>query len=454
MVGQWGSAGTSTGNDMSISSYYDPLYGHIELHPMALEMVSHNSELIRLRSIGMMNFRSLSMLPLTSITRLEHSIGIAHLVDRFSRKNRVVASRLSDFLAAALYHDINCASFGHSVEWAIDRHSDYDHEVSSEWVSIKETLSRPEDKPMFFSQDDLHRNRYDKRFGVDFDFMNGIMSGLRTCVISSAGMDLDNIDNVCRMAFYLGMLRTPDLPTLLADSLTLSDDQRQFSVTDEGLVLVEDWLRTRSAVYKEFIYSREYMGFEYLVFLLVRQYSDKYGSENVRNLFHYTDENLLFEHSVQARHGEVLAATARRLLLSDIPECYVILRSAEFNRFQEARSPKFCDDFIREVADEAVGSGIMNQDERRFLAVHVTSDNKKTQRSISIMLRNSIGVSQTTIGSDCQYILFAILGHGTMPPAKIEAIKNIGINVLHRKGINANIAGFAGDSEDPQRVLF
>lgn len=438
---------------MSATRYYDSLYGQLELKPVVREMLLRNAELIRLRSIGMMNFRSVSMLPLTTITRLEHSVGIAHLVELFSRKNRVVAGRLEDFLTAALYHDINCASFGHAVEWAIDRHHQYDHESTSDWISERE-LYRPEDKPMFFSQDGLHRNRYAERYGIDLTAVTSIISGQRTCVIKSPGIDLDNIDNVSRMASCLGLLRDRDLPVRLAESLMLSDDQSYFVVDEDGIALVEEWLRTRSAVYREFIYSREYMGFEYLVFLLVRQYAEHAGTKNVRNLFHYTDERLLWTHTDRRTYGDAVANTAQRLLLNQLPECYMILRAEPFTKYEEVRSSQFCDSFISEVASESAATGVVTQDERRSLAIHVTTDNKKTSRSISLGLRSATRELQTSLGEDRQYILLAILGSSTLSSAKVDELARIGIGLLRRRGLHAVIAPFASQPEATQKALF
>jgi HD superfamily phosphohydrolase len=415
-------------------------------------MLSRNAELIRLRSIGMMNFRSVGMLPLTTITRLEHSVGITYLVELFSRKNRMVAGRLDDFLTAALYHDINCASFGHAVEWAIDRHHPYEHESTSSWISEQE-LDRPEDKPMFFSQDGLHHNNYEGRYHIDLKAVKSIISGQHTCVIKSSGIDLDNIDNVSRMAFYLGLLHEKSFPIRLAESLTLSDNQSYFVVDEDGLALVGEWLRIRSAVYREFIYSREYMGFEYLVFLLVHQYAEHFGTENVRNLFHYTDERLLWTHTDRQSYGKAVSNTAQRLLLNRLPECYIIFRAEPFSRYKEVSSSKFCDSFIHKVASKAAAAGV-TRDECRSLAVHVTTDNKKTSRSISLALRSATRESQTSIGEDRQYILLAILGSSALSPAKVDALTRIGIEILLRDGLHAELAPFANEPETMQKALF
>lgn len=440
---------------MQAYNYYDPLYGRIELPALVVEMINRNEELIRLRSIGMMNFRSKSMLALSSITRLEHSVGITHLVNVFSRKNRSVAAHLSDFLTAALYHDISCASFGHSVEWAIDRHDNYDHETVGDWVASDDALSSVEDKPIYLAQDGLHRYGFPDRYKLDLDLINQIKSGAHTCVINSSGIDLDNIDNVSRMALYLGMLDDRNFPVRLVASMRLHTDQQHFVVDDTGFELVEEWLRTRSAVYREFIYSKEYMGFEYLIFQLVRLYSERYGAHNVRNLFHYTDEILLFRHSISEMHGEAIASVAKKLMLQKVPECYAILRSSSFDRFQDASSPQFCDELAAAIINKSEYDKILSSDERRSISIHVTTDKNKTERAVTIMHERGLGeVSKKIIGKDNQYILFAVLGKNILSPNKVESITRLAIQLLEQRGIKAEHAMFSGLPSESQIALF
>lgn len=216
-----------------------------------------------------------------------------------------MAARLNDFLCAALYHDINCASFGHAVEWAIGRREPYDHEQLGDWVSNKGLLASAENKPSLFGQDCLHRYNYKDKYGLDFEFINDVKAGQRTCLLNNSGIDLDNVNNVTRMAFHLGMLDDAQLPTSLARALQLSDDQKQFLVAESDIHLVERWLKIRSAVYREFIYSRRYMAFEHLIFQLVKQYADRHGADNVWNLYHYTDERLLWYCAEEKdKHGD------------------------------------------------------------------------------------------------------------------------------------------------------
>jgi len=99
--------------------YYDPLYGQIEFDSIVAEILDRCWEVRRLKDVGLMNFRSIGMLPLTQCSRLEHGLGTAYLAQRYAHRHGFDRMRRRTLIATALLHDINCAPFGHSVEWAL-----------------------------------------------------------------------------------------------------------------------------------------------------------------------------------------------------------------------------------------------------------------------------------------------------------------------------------------------
>jgi HD superfamily phosphohydrolase len=440
---------------MLVNTYYDPLYGRIKLHPIVGEMISSNPELIRLRSVGMMNFRSLSMLSLTSVNRLEHSIGIAYLITIFAQNNSVVAKNINEFLTAALYHDINCASFGHAIEWAISRHDEYDHEDVSAWVADGEVLACLRDKPIYVEQDGLHRHEYSSKYSLDFKLINNILSGDRTCVINSSGIDLDNIDNVCRMGFYLGTLKNKNFPVELVSNLRLSKDEKFYLLPRGREHLINEWLSVRSSVYHNFIYSAEYMSFEYLLFSLVEGYALTAGKDSVRNLFHFTDERLLWTLYNESQYGETVSSTARRLLLHDLPVCHGIVRLNEFSRYDEIRVPSFCKKISEDISLEAVKAGLIPKEKSKTLAVHLTSDDRKTQRAVKVMVEEKYGTEcLREIGENRQYILMGIIGDFELSQAKQDNLLEIATNVVSNMGFTSEVAMFAENEDKQQLALF
>ena len=83
-------------------SYFDSLYGQINLAPMVFDFIKNCPELQRLRDVGLMNFKSFHMLGLTNISRLEHTIGLTYLCQLFSEVNNLPKKIKNDLIVAAL----------------------------------------------------------------------------------------------------------------------------------------------------------------------------------------------------------------------------------------------------------------------------------------------------------------------------------------------------------------
>ena len=163
----------------------------------------------------------------------------------------------NNILVASLYHDINCSSFGHAVEWAINRYTPYHHEMKTKWLKNKVKFVDI-NKPLFIEQNGIHRFNFETRYNLSFDDIDDLINGTNSCMINSAGIDLDNIDNVYRMGHYLGILGDDKkIPILLTENLMLSDDNMNFVIKEEYKYLVDHWYKLRAKIYKMFIYSKE-----------------------------------------------------------------------------------------------------------------------------------------------------------------------------------------------------
>ena len=256
--------------------YYDPLYGKVEL-PIVLLALLKQKLVLRLQSIGLMNYRSINKLSLTSISRLEHSIGTAILTAEMAKNNPVLKSYYNEYICAGLYHDINCASFGHAVEWAISRYKNYDHVKKTNWFD-NESSSIKIDKPIVNgdNQTEFISKKIQKEYFINAKIVKEIIQGKTSCVINSESMDLDNIDNVSRMALYMGVDFEHSLPMKLARNLKLSSTKEYFEIDRENLYLVKNWLKIRSEVYEGFIYTQDYFGYEFLIFSLVGELYKKF----------------------------------------------------------------------------------------------------------------------------------------------------------------------------------
>lgn len=416
--------------------YYDSLYGRTELEDLVFDLVTKCPELKRLKYIGMMNFKSMGMLPLTSITRLEHTLGLTYLTQLFSEANGL-SQHKNDLLVSALYHDINCGSFGHSIEWAIDRYTPYNHEKKTEWLRDKDKLSSLDIKPIFIEQPGLRRYNFDKKYKLNFDRIQHFIEGKEIFVINNKGIDLDNIDNVFRMGLYLGMISDHiEVPIKLAQNLRVIEGYDNFIINKELLKYVIVWHKLRGDIYRRFIYNPEYMAFEYLLFELISKYIKYIEAEGISNLFHYTDEQLLW-YFYERKDIPELSSIARKLLLHEMPLTYSIIRSNNFHQKSDFSNANILEALAQEVSDNLVYSQKLSKDIMGNVYFHLTTDDRKTQRQVVIYVKEREQIRKDIIGDDTQYILIAILGR--------QPLSNKGISILTDKTIEIlGLHGYGG----------
>lgn len=410
--------------------YFDPIYGKIELDDAIVDLVSRCPELKRLNYVGLMNYRSWKVLSLTNTTRLEHSIGLAYASQLFIKSNPSLENLYYDLIVASLYHDINCGAFGHSVEWAIDRYTAFSHESEASWVKEKDSLSCLSNKPVFIEQDGLHRFKFKEKYNLKFKLIEDLIDGKSIIYINSKGIDLDNIDNVFRMAHYLGLLNDLNLPSSLIRSLKVHDGYDNFIINKSDISLIENWYSLRSAVYEKFIYSHEYMVFEYLVFKLISEYAKTLDSvDDLKSLFHLTDERLLWTCYEMKSSNPTIAKIARRILLQDTPMCYSILRSDSIVDQNSLIDNEALDNAANRIQEQLSRSGINTQ-----INLHLTTDNRKTHRLIEFYIKKGETICEHHIGDDRSFILIAIIGEEGLSEKSRVSVGRTAIDVLAKEG--------------------
>jgi len=417
-----------------MSLYYDPLYGNIDIDNIVFDMLGKCPELIRLRYIGLMNFKSLGMLPLTTVSRLEHTLGLAYLSQMFSGANPSLHS-INDLLVASLFHDVNCGSFGHSIEWAINRYKPYDHEAKVGWVTRKEKherFSSLDVKPIFVDQPGIHRHNFGKKYILDFDNINNIIQGKGIFVLNNKGIDLDNIDNVFRMGLYLGLLSDEQrgYPAVLANNLTIKDGLDNFLIDEKYFYLIKFWHGLRSDIYRRFIYSREYMGFENLLFRLVGEYTKQFDVDNIGNLFNFTDERLLWDFFTRSDASADLKTISKNLLLHSIPHAYSIFRTSDFVAKKSLMDPNHLDELIAELNRILINAKLYSGSSSNELYLHVTTDDRKTCRMIDIYLDRPNEQRKESVGKDERYLLIAILGKQPLSVKEIGYVNDIFMKLI------------------------
>ena len=242
----------------------DALYGPIELGD-ELNALIRTPTIQRLRHVRLSNIDSIDMPSIANLSRMEHVIGVAYLAGEVG-----IRSGLGDFdqlalRSAALLHDWAITSFGHLVEEALQYvGASFDHEDR-----LREILANVDtdevgglDMQILVGRESglrgwAQRHAPHRHQELLEQIMEGIRGRGRWGQLIAGGFDLDNLDNVYRMAHHLGLEVDRRAPLRIAKSLIgISPDTREPVFRISAEVDIEAWRQARFKVYDHLMLAR------------------------------------------------------------------------------------------------------------------------------------------------------------------------------------------------------
>lgn len=268
----------------------DPLYGAIILPDFAKDILN-TPELQRLSEIRLMNVCGPTMIGATSTTRLEHALGVAHLANVYSKKNKLRATERNNLILGCLIHDVACYPYGHLVENIFRRNfpGAPDHTLSL----LENIYRRKEDLVIYRGAIcSLYRRLFEnqKVFGRnpilsahlilgadvvtnsdDICYKDALNSGQveRLNRLISGSIDLDNIDNVFRIAQRFGIRFESSTPEKLAEAITFN--RSVMRLRPEDLPFLKEWMRVRKQTYEIFLTHPDILAMKALLTYCVEQ---------------------------------------------------------------------------------------------------------------------------------------------------------------------------------------
>lgn len=303
-------------------SVLDTLYGDLSFEAPIVELL-RTPAVQRLRHVRLSNIDSLSMPGLAGLTRYEHALGTAHLVTRLGMFRNLNTDDALILQAAALLHDSALPPFGHLVEEAFHYvGATFAHE--NKWLAAHMGEALPNEVG-----------------GTEIQLMFGRPAGLKTWAakhlrsrpsdhlktiletilghgpfgpLIASDLDLDNLDNLARVAYHIGLRNDPTLGPRLAACIVDCNARDGVIIADDGLVLAEQWLKLRSDVYERLMLAREdFCGKLMLIYATVTAYERGAFSDHD---WHLTDEDFLGK-LLKSPVSET-ADAAQRWLLGDL----------------------------------------------------------------------------------------------------------------------------------------
>ena len=252
---------------------YDSLYGEVRFEG-ALRKLIFTPAVQRLRHVRLSNVDSMSLPGFAGPTRYEHALGAADVAAHLGFFGTLTAEERTTLQAAAVIHDTAITPYGHLIEEAfayVGR--PFDHERKWEQLSDEEYSADPggAQSQIYLGYESGFRSWAEAVFGRGSwrAPLASIMAAVRGAGpygrVIAGELDVDNIDNVTRAAFHMGISCERELPRRLAGSIRGVEGTRPV-VDKRDVGLISCWLDLRRAVYSKLMLAEmDYSGKAMLV---------------------------------------------------------------------------------------------------------------------------------------------------------------------------------------------
>ncbi|MFA6054165.1 MAG: HD domain-containing protein [Thermodesulfovibrionales bacterium] len=354
--------------------FIDALYGKFDLD-ISKELFS-SPELQRLREIRLCNINSPFITGGTSLNRFEHAIGTAYLAQEIIKFHTVHKNEREAFIIAALLHDVVTAPFGHSLEYLFESIKNVNYEHANIWRMIFSGKTIPSSRYFFCGRKAVLHTlfKHDK-----VEMIQNILEGkhaLSSLLVNE--IDIDNIDNVFRFAFHIGIPFNKEIPLQLARSLKYKD--AILSVNSKALRFFEEWFNIRNNLYKYLLEDKgEFVAKALLERCLIECYKEDLLSEYDWVL---TDAEM-YKHILK-EGNKTAQKYIQKLMLMEFPEFREIYYSINYGKIDSLLKNKKI-----QIIEDAFQGGVL---------LHFIRDVNKTKRPLKTSSIEVSSYKETLIG--------------------------------------------------------
>lgn len=283
---------------------WDALYGKVVFSPLVYKCML-SPEVQRLREVRLCNINSLCITGSSNINRFEHSVGTAYLAavnaEAIVQRHLGLKEKEKEiFIIAALLHDVANGPFGHSYEYIMEKKGFIPEQglgdVFTDVVSVGTGVHKNSSpfETIFFGKlraltSILNRDQKEE--------ISKIIAGNHSLSkLISNSIDLDNIDNVFRMAYHMGLSFRKEAPRKLAESMFIENGSVVF--LEDVKTYLEEWYSVRQKVYKFLLlnpqeFAGKYMLTEAMDILFECISQGKTDEQDIK--WNYTDYQLMEE---------------------------------------------------------------------------------------------------------------------------------------------------------------
>lgn len=302
--------------------FIDPLYGEIDLN--IPENIIKAPELQRLREIRLCNINSPFLTGGTSLNRFEHAIGTAFLAQAIIKLHTKDKDEHTAFIIASLLHDIVTAPFGHSLEYLYESIGNKEYEHANIWQMIFTGKTIPSSRNFFIGK------KASLQYSLDQKILQEIQTILEQKHVLSnllvKDIDIDNIDNIFRFAFHIGISFDKSLPLKIASSLKYSGNK--LIVPSESIAFLENWFNVRKLLYE---YLLENKGDFVAKALLERSFIECFKYDLISEFDWVLTDTQMIEY-IMSKGNDIAQRAIQRLMLMDFPKFKKVFYLKEYKK--------------------------------------------------------------------------------------------------------------------------
>jgi HD superfamily phosphohydrolase len=231
---------------------YDPLYGRYKI-PSYLERLVLTPEVRRLSQVRLLNTMTPSLATLGDLRRYSHTLGVLILCAKLVNTEYSV-DEFKALSASVLLHDIGTPPFGHLLEYHLKENTGWTHEGI-----IKSVLQRtyaPENRAhQIFAGRAIEFASVLKALDIRLDLVEAIVTGQHPLSHLLFGtIDLDNLDNIARMGWALGLTGGTECAVRLASTIAVDRSSRLLLSAQERETVLR-WSALRRQIYEILVFD-------------------------------------------------------------------------------------------------------------------------------------------------------------------------------------------------------
>lgn len=404
---------------------YDPIYGSFSIPEYLVELINTH-EVKRLSQIRLSNSISPSLATLGELRRYSHTLGVLYL-SLNSPLSEYTLDEKRAFYASALLHDIGTAPFAHIFEYHLKDLTEWNHEDIVEGIILGQAT--PENKVhQIYGYGNINFKSTLQKATISIEIVKSILSGDHPLsILLFGGLDLDNIDNVYRMSWALGLTNSSKNALELSKALGI-DCERNVCLLHSKSSLIEDWATKRKYCYEKILFDGPNIAAQAVMFDTIGNAIDKkIISQSDWDL---TDEQLL---DILGKHPDTKENIIKWYLCKSPKLLFIIQISGSINNLSVTKI-KHLKKKIEQIIDESyptvnplayvfVDSGTF-QKRLNFIDLNTKKRWFRGEKSESIILYGFSKTNKTLSRKKCEKVINNVIEKINVNNANIINIVN------------------------------